>query len=106
MGGPGGGGPRGGGGGGFGGGGGRGGGPGGGGFGGGRGSNTGRKYNLSLGVQVLNLFNQVAYGSPVSNLSNSYFGKVTSLAGGRFGGGGAGGANSVRQITLSANFNF
>jgi hypothetical protein len=77
-----------------------GGGGGGGGFGGGRGSNTGRKYNLSLGLQVLNLFNQVPYGSPVSNLSNSYFGKVTSI------GGGFGGSNAVRHITLSANFNF
>jgi hypothetical protein len=78
-----------------------GGGGGGGGFGGGRGSNTGRKYNLSLGVQVLNLFNEVPYGTPVSNLTNSEFGKVTSLGGGTFGG-----ANAVRHITLSANFNF
>ncbi len=109
QGGPGGGGPGGGrgpGGGGFGGGGGGqrgggGGGGGGGGFGGGRGSNTGRKYNLSLGLQVLNLFNEVPYGSPVSNLSNSNFGKVTSLGGGTFGG-----SNAVRHITLSANFNF
>jgi hypothetical protein len=38
-------------------------------------------------------------------LSSAFFGKVTTLGGGRFGGGG-GGANSVRQITLSANFNF
>ena len=78
---------------------------GGGGFGGGRGTNTGRKYNLSLGVQALNLFNQVPYGNPGSTLSSAFFGKVTTLGGGRFGGGG-GGANSVRQITLSANFNF
>jgi hypothetical protein len=101
--GPGGGGGRGGGGGGFGGGGGRGGGGGGGGggFGGGRGSNTGRKYNLSLGLQVLNLFNEVPYGSPVNNLTNSSFGKVTSLGGGTFGS-----SNAVRHITLSANFNF
>jgi hypothetical protein len=83
-----------------GGGGGRGGGGGGGGFGGGRGSNTGRKYNLSLGLQVLNLFNEVPYGSPVSNLSNAQFGKVTSV------GGGFGSANAVRHITLTANFNF
>ena len=104
--GPGGGGPGGGGrgGGGFGGGGGgRGG--GGGGFGGGRGSNTGRKYNLSLGLQVLNLFNEVPYSSPVSSLSNTYFGKVTSIAGG-FGAGGAGGSTSVRRFTFTANFNF
>jgi hypothetical protein len=83
-----------------------GGGGGGGGFGGGRGSNTGRKYNLSLGLQVLNLFNEVPYSTPVSNLSNTgNFGKVLSIAGG-FGGGGAGGATSVRRITLTANFSF
>ena len=101
--GPGGGGGRGGGGGGFGGGGGGrgGGGGGGGGFGGGRGSNTGRKYNLSLGLQVLNLFNEVPYGSPVNNLTNAHFGEVTSLGGGTFGS-----SNAVRHITLSANFNF
>jgi Carboxypeptidase regulatory-like domain len=83
-----------------GGGGGGGGGRGGGGFGGGRGSNTGRKYNLSLGLQVLNLFNEVPYQSPISNLSNSNFGKTTSI------GGGFGSSNAVRHITLSANFNF
>jgi Carboxypeptidase regulatory-like domain len=78
-----------------------GGGGGGGGFGGGRGSNTGRKYNLSLGLQALNLFNQVPYGSPISNLSNSNFGQVKSLGGGTFGG-----ANAIRHITLTANFTF
>ena len=41
---------------------------GGGGFGGGRGSNTGRRYNLSLGLQALNLFNEVPYGSPVATV--------------------------------------
>ena len=54
---------------------------GGGGGGGGRGGGGGgsaadvdqhrRKYNLSLGMQILNLFNEVPYGSPVNNLSNS-----------------------------------
>jgi len=83
-----------------GGGGGRGGGGGGGG-GGGRGSSTGRKYNLSLGLQALNLFNEVPYGAPVSTLTSAQFGKVIAL-----GGGGFGGSNAVRHITLSANFNF
>ena len=96
----GGGGGRGGGGGGFGGGGG-GGGRGGGGGGGGRGANTGRKYNLSVGAQILNVFNEVPYGAPGSTLSSAYFGKITSL-----GGGGFGGSNAVRHITFTANFNF
>jgi hypothetical protein len=56
---------------------------------------------LSVGLQALNLFNQVPYGSPGSTLSSAFFGKVTSL-----GGGGFGGSNAVRHITLSANFNF
>jgi len=105
--GPGGGGPRGGGGGGFGGGGG---GPrgGGGGFGGGRGSNTGHKYNLTIGAQAQNLFNEVPYGTPVSQLNNSRFGQQITLGGGGRGGGGGfgGGGNAVRQITLQANFSF
>ena len=50
---------------------------------------------------MLNLFNEVPYGSPGSVLSSAYFGKVTTLGGGQFGG-----SNAVRHITLSANFNF
>ena len=98
---------RGGGGGGFGGGGGRGGFGGPGGFGGG--SNTGRRYNLTIGAQAQNLFNQVPYAVPVSSLNNPRFGQPISL-GGFYGGGGGGGfgggSNSVRRITLQANFNF
>jgi len=86
----GGGGGRGGGGGGMGGGGGRGGG------GGGRGSNTGRKYNVTLSVQAQNVFNEVPYSSPVSSVSNPKFGQILSVSGG----------NSVRRITLQANFSF
>jgi hypothetical protein len=105
--GPGGGGGRGGGGGGYGGGGGFGGGGGGRGGGGGgggggrRGGNTGRKYNLTLGAQALNLFNEVPYGNPIGTLSNSRFGQTISLGGGQFAG-----SNAVRRITLQANFSF
>ena len=85
-----------GGGGGFGGGGGGGGrGGGGGGFGGGRGTNTGRKYNLTIAAQAFNLFNEVPYSSPSGNLNN-HFGQTTSIQGG----------NSVRRITLQASFTF
>ena len=72
---------------------------GGGGFGGGggrSGSNTGRKYNLTLGAFAQNLFNEVPYSSPNGNLNNPQFGKTTSIQGG----------NSVRRITLQANFSF
>jgi hypothetical protein len=73
----------------------------GGGFGGGMGSNTGRKYNLTIGAQAQNLFNEVPYGIPVSSLTNPRFGTPISL-GGVYGGG----SNSVRRIMLQANFNF
>lgn len=66
-----------------------------GGFGGG--SNTGRKYNLSLGAQAFNLFNEVNYGSPSGTISNPQFGQTTTLAGAQ---------NLVRRITLQATFNF
>jgi hypothetical protein len=81
--------------------GGRGGGGGGGGGGGNRGSSTGRKYNLSIGAQALNLFNEIPYGIPVSSLSSPLFGKSTQLAGQQFSGG-----TAVRRISLQANFYF
>jgi hypothetical protein len=94
-----------------GGGGGRGGGGGGGGFGGGgrgggggggrSGSNTGRKYNLSVGVFAQNIFNEVAYANPTSTLTSSSFGKSTQLQGGVNSGG-----TAVRRITIQANFFF
>jgi len=76
------------------------------------GSNTGHKYNLTIGAQAQNLFNQVPYGTPVSSLSNPRFGQSISLGGfyggggGRGGGGGGGGSNSVRRIMLQASLNF
>ena len=69
---------------------------GGGGFGGGRGTNTGRKYNLTIGAQAFNLFNEVPYSSPIGSLNNPQFGQTTSITGG----------NNVRRITLQASFNF
>jgi len=90
-----------------GGGGGRGGGPGGGGPGGGGppggggSSSSDRKYSLTIGAQAMNLFNEVPYGNPISSLSNTQFGKTISLGGGPFSG-----QNSVRNITLQANFSF
>jgi len=103
----GGGGGRGGGGGGYGGGGGFGGGGGGGGRGGGgggggmrSGSNTGRKYNLTIGAQAFNLFNEIPYAPPGGTLNPS-FGKTTRLAGMQFAS-----ANAVRRITLQASFSF
>jgi hypothetical protein len=75
---------------------------GGGGGGGGRsGSNTGRKYNLTIGAQAFNLFNEIPYGTSVGVLSSNLFGHPTTLAGGQYSG-----ATAVRRITLQASFYF
>ena len=84
-----------------GGGGGRGGGPGGGGPGGPGGASSGRKYNLTIGAQAQNLFNEVAYAPPVSTLTSPLFGRSISLGGGPFSS-----SNAVRRITLQVNFSF
>ncbi len=86
--------------------GGRGGGPGGGGGGGPMGgfgaSSTGRRYNLTLGAQGSNIFNQVPYGTPNSVVSSAQqFGRFTTLAGRPFSS-----STAVRQIVLQANFSF
>jgi hypothetical protein len=70
------------------------------GFGGG-GTSTGRKYNLTLGAQGLNLFNVVNYTSPIGVLSSPQFGQQTKLAGSIFSSN-----TAVRRITLQASFTF
>ena len=83
------------------------GGPGGpGGFGGG----TDKPYNLTLGLQISNLFNRVNFGTPVSNISSRNFGQFTSTGGGfgGFGGGGGGfgGGAANRRVDLTMRFSF
>ncbi|MEQ1643367.1 MAG: hypothetical protein ABL959_08010, partial [Pyrinomonadaceae bacterium] len=75
-----------------------------GGFGGG---DARKPYNLSVGINVNNLFNIVNLGTPTGNLSSSRFGQSTST-GGSFGGfGGFGGGNGPnRRIELNARFNW
>lgn len=58
-----------------------GGGHGGGGMFGGGGASTGKKYNVTLGLQFQNLFQTINYGSPIGTLSSPEFGKSTQLAG-------------------------
>jgi len=84
-----------------GGGGGRGGGGGGFGGGGGGGSNTGKRYNFALGMQVQNLFNNKDLAAPNGTLLSPLFGEQTQLAGGPFTSNAA-----VRRISLQASFNF
>jgi hypothetical protein len=73
----------------------------GGGFGGGGGGSTGKRYNLSLGVQVLNLFNNEDLSTPIGTLTSPNFGKSTQLAGRPFS------TNSaLRQVFLQTSFTF
>jgi len=98
------GGPRGGGGGG--GGGDRGGGGGMGGFGGG--GESGRRYNLTLALNIQNVLNHTNLANPTGNLSSSFFGISNGTAGGfgGFGGGGGGNAAYNRRIDVSLRFSF
>jgi hypothetical protein len=77
-----------------------------GGFGGFGGGSERKPYNLNVGVNFNNLFNNVNLGSPVGNLSSSRFGQSTSTVGGfgGFGGGGGGAAN--RRVELQLRFSW
>jgi hypothetical protein len=71
----------------------------GGGFGGG--GSTGKRYNLSFGVQILNLFNNLDLSTPNGTLTSQQFGRSTQLAGRPFT------TNSaLRQFSLQTAFNF
>ncbi len=68
---------------------------------GGFGGSSGRKYNLTIGAQASNLFNEVPWGIPVGTLTNPRFGQTVSLQGGIFAS-----QDAVRRITLQATFGF
>jgi len=83
--------------------------------GGGGGRNAGigdsrKPYNLNVGVQFTNLFNNVNYGLPQGSLVSNRFGQATSISSGfgGFGGGGGGGGGvsgtSNRRIELQLRF--
>jgi hypothetical protein len=75
---------------------------GGGGFGGG---GTDSPYNLTVGLQVTNIFNNVNFNSPIGVLNSSRFGQSTSTAGGfGFFGGGSNAGN--RRVELQMRFNW
>jgi hypothetical protein len=65
------------------------------------GASSGKKYNLSLGAQAQNLFNDADLSTPVGTLSSPSFGTSTALAGGPFTTGSA-----VRRFQFQASFNF
>ncbi|HEX8288498.1 MAG TPA: carboxypeptidase regulatory-like domain-containing protein [Pyrinomonadaceae bacterium] len=80
----------------------------GGGFGGFGGGNERKPYNLNVGVNFNNLFNNVNFGTPVGNLTSSRFGQSTSISGGfgGFGGGGFGGGAANRRVELQMRFSW
>jgi hypothetical protein len=79
---------------------------GGGGFMGGPGGDARKPYNLTFGVNVQNLFNNVNYNSPQGSLTSPFFGRSTSTSGGFGGFGGGGGGSANRRIDLSLRFSF
>lgn len=62
-------------------------------------------YNLTLGMNVQNLFNTVNLGTPVGSLTSPSFGRSRSTGGG-FGFFGGGGGSANRRIELSARFSW
>ena len=65
-------------------------------------SNSDRRYNLTLGVGVRNVFNNVNVSNPNAVLGSKLFGISNSLQGGPFSPGSA--AN--RRLDLQATFSF
>ena len=73
----------------------------------GGGEGTESRYNLTLSLNVQNLFNHPSLGTPVGNLNSPFFGQSIG-GGGRFGfGGGGGGQNGgSRRVDLQLRFSF
>ena len=73
----------------------------GGGFGGGA-TNSGKRYNVALGVQIQNLFNQANLSTPVGTLSSPSFGQSTEIAGFPYNGT----SSALRRVQFQATFSF
>jgi len=67
----------------------------------GMGASESYRYNLTVGIGAMNVFNIVNLGTPVGQLSSPLFGKYNSLAGGAFGPPGGGNRNIDFQVALS-----
>jgi hypothetical protein len=67
----------------------------------GGGSNSDRRYNLTLGVSARNVFNKVNVANPSGVLGSPFFDVPNSIQGGPFS---TGAAN--RRIDLQATFTF
>lgn len=79
-----------------------------GGRGGGPAGDVRRPYNLNVGINFNNLFNNVNFGTPVGSLNSSRFGQSTSTSGGfgGFGPGGGGASGPNRRIELQMRFSW
>lgn len=65
------------------------------------GPTTNRRYNMTLGMNVRNVFNKVNVGNPSGVLGSPFFDQPNSLQGGPFSTGSA-----VRRVDLQATFSF
>ncbi len=63
--------------------------------------NTGRRYNLTINAQALNLFNIINYAPPEGTLGSNYFGRSNGLAGRIFSS-----SDAARRIFLQARLTF
>ena len=77
----------------------------------GGGTEVRKPYNLNVGIQVTNLFNNVNFNAPVGVLNSNRFGQSTGIAGGfgGFGGGGGGGGTGPaanRRVELQLRFSW
>ena len=68
---------------------------------GGGGGNTGKRYNLNVGLSVNNLFNNTDYSTPISTLNSPKFGQSTQVTGGPYTG-----DSAIRKIQVQASFTF
>lgn len=67
-----------------------------------------KPYNLNVGIQFTNVFNNVNFAAPVGVLSSNRFGQSTGIAGGfgGFGPGGGGSAAANRRVELQLRFSW
>jgi hypothetical protein len=68
------------------------------------GADTPKRYNLTLSVNALNIFNQTNLAAPVGNLSSPLFGQSVSTSGGFGGGANATAGNRRIEFTLRLGF--
>ncbi len=67
----------------------------------GGGASTGRRYNVSVGLMVQNLFNNADFATPIGTLSSPKFGQTTNVAGQPYTT-----ESALRRISLQASFSF